>query len=103
MIQWKQRLYAFLLRRILGPFLDDESSKILHDSIDFSLQEGRFVLKDVSLNSEFLTEKVGYLAPRFEPPPLKEKPLRDRRFTRSLSDTARRGAPVLPPFVRTVS
>lgn len=58
MIQWKQRLYAFLLRRILGPFLDDESSKILHDSIDFSLQEGKFVLKDVSLNSEFLTEKV---------------------------------------------
>lgn len=57
MIQWKQRLYAFLLRRILGPFLDAESYQKLHDSIDVSFQEGKFVLKDIGLNADYLTEK----------------------------------------------
>ncbi|KAL3941096.1 MAG: hypothetical protein SGBAC_004503 [Bacillariaceae sp.] len=56
MIQWKQRLYAFLLRRILGPFLDSESYQKLHDSIDVSFQEGKFVLKDVGLNADYLTQ-----------------------------------------------
>mmetsp|Transcript_22399 Transcript_22399/g.55399 ORF Transcript_22399/g.55399 Transcript_22399/m.55399 type:complete len:1910 (-) Transcript_22399:166-5895(-) len=56
MIQWKQRLYAFLLRRILGPFLDSESYQKLHDSIDVSLQEGKFVLTDIGLNADYLTE-----------------------------------------------
>lgn len=56
MIQWKQRLYAFLLRRGLGPFLDAEATKQLHDLIDVSLNDGTFVLKDVCLNSAHLTE-----------------------------------------------
>ena len=56
MIQWKQRLYAFLLRRTLGPFLDDSATQQLHDSLDVSLQEGKFVLKDISLDSSHLTE-----------------------------------------------
>jgi hypothetical protein len=56
MIQWKQRLYAFLLRRLLGPFLDASSTKKLHDSIDFSLHEGRFTLKDIGLNADHLTK-----------------------------------------------
>lgn len=56
MIQWKQRLYAFLLRRLLGPFLDASSTKKLHDSIDFSLHEGRFTLKDVGLSADHLTK-----------------------------------------------
>ena len=59
MIQWKQRLYAFLLRRLLGPFLGDSSAtKQLHDSIDFSLQEGRFTLKDITLNAHHLNSIV---------------------------------------------
>jgi hypothetical protein len=56
MIQWKQRLYAFLLRRLLGPFLDAASTKKLHDSIDFSLHEGRFTLKDIGLSADHLTK-----------------------------------------------
>ena len=60
MIQWKQRLYAFLLRRLLGPFLGDSSSaKQLHDSVDFSLQEGRFTLKDINLNADHLNDIIG--------------------------------------------
>jgi hypothetical protein len=58
MIQWKQRLYAFLLRRVLGPFLDASEAKKLHDSIDFSLQEGTFALKDISLDAAYLTERL---------------------------------------------
>jgi len=58
MIQWKQRLYAFLLRRVLGPFLDASDARKLYDSIDFSLQEGKFVLKDFSLNAEYLSERL---------------------------------------------
>jgi hypothetical protein len=60
MIHWKQRLYAFLLRRILGPFLDASATQKLHDSIDFSLHEGKFVLKEVSLNADYLTEKFDF-------------------------------------------
>ena len=63
MIQWKQRLYAFLLRRVLGPFLGASSSQKLHDSIDVSLQEGKFVLKDVCLDSTYLTEKLSEKIP----------------------------------------
>ena len=63
MIQWKQRLYAFLLRRVLGPFLDVSATKKLHDSIDVSLQEGKFVLNDVTLNADYLTEKLADGAP----------------------------------------
>lgn len=58
MIQWKQRLYAFLIRRVLGPFLDATAAQKLHDSIDVSLQEGKFVLKDVSLDAAYLTERL---------------------------------------------
>lgn len=58
MIQWKQRLYAFLLRRVLGPFLDASVAHKLHDSLDVSLQEGVFVLKDVVLDSNYLTARL---------------------------------------------
>lgn len=53
--QWKQRLYAFLLRRVLGPYLSAASLKKLHESIEVSLQEGKFALKDVDLNAGYLT------------------------------------------------
>jgi hypothetical protein len=58
MIQWKQRLYAFLLRRLLGPFLDASATKQLHDSLDFSIQEGTYTLKDISLNATHLNSII---------------------------------------------
>ena len=54
--QWKQRLYAFLLRRVLGPYLSAGSLQQLHESIEVSFQEGKFILKDVDLNAAYLTE-----------------------------------------------
>ena len=55
MIQWKERLYAFLIRRFVGPWLDEEASQQLYQSIDVSLQDGIFVLRDVSLATQKLT------------------------------------------------
>lgn len=63
MIQWKQRLYAFLLRHVLGPFLDASSAKRLHDTIDVSFHEGKFVLKDVILDADYLTEMASTKTP----------------------------------------
>jgi hypothetical protein len=57
MLDWKQRLYAFLLRKVVGPFLDDSSANELHDSIDVSLQDGIFVLKDITMNAARLSDK----------------------------------------------
>jgi hypothetical protein len=54
--QWKQRLYAFLLRRVLGPYLSAASLQKLHESIEVSLHEGKFTLKDVDLNAAYLTQ-----------------------------------------------
>ena len=50
---WKQQLYAFLLRRVLSPILSAESNRKLHNVIDISFQEGRFVITDVELNPSF--------------------------------------------------
>ncbi|KAL7574972.1 hypothetical protein ACA910_010791 [Epithemia clementina (nom. ined.)] len=58
MIPWKDRLYAFLLSRVLGPWLDDESLKLLHESIEVSLQEGKLILKHISLKTHYLTKKL---------------------------------------------
>ena len=55
MLQWKERLYAFLIQRFVGPWLDEESSQRLYQSIDVSIQDGIFVLRDVSLATEKLT------------------------------------------------
>lgn len=49
-----QRLYAFLLRRLLGPYLDYRSKEILHKSIEVSFEEGKFSLQDVELSSNYL-------------------------------------------------
>lgn len=54
--QWKQRLYALLLRRVLAPYLAAGSLQKLHESIEVSLQEGKFMLKDVDLNDDYLTQ-----------------------------------------------
>ena len=58
MIDWKHRLFAFLLRRVLGPLLDASAAQKLHDSIDVSLQEGKFILNNISLDATYLTEKL---------------------------------------------
>lgn len=63
MIDWKQRLYAFLLRRVLGPLLDASSAQKLHDSIDVSLQEGKFVLKNIDLDATYLTNQLSDSCP----------------------------------------
>ncbi len=63
MIDWKQRLYAFLLRRVLGPLLDASSAQKLHDSIDVSLQEGRFILKNINLDATYLTNQLSESCP----------------------------------------
>eukprot|EP00531_Pseudo-nitzschia_arenysensis_P008948 CAMPEP_0116126544 /NCGR_PEP_ID=MMETSP0329-20121206/6385_1 /TAXON_ID=697910 /ORGANISM="Pseudo-nitzschia arenysensis, Strain B593" /LENGTH=1888 /DNA_ID=CAMNT_0003620627 /DNA_START=155 /DNA_END=5821 /DNA_ORIENTATION=- len=63
MIDWKQRLYAFLLRRVLGPLLDASSAQKLHDSIDVSLQEGKFVLKNINLDATYLTDQLSDSCP----------------------------------------
>lgn len=65
MLQWKQRLYAFLLRRVLGPLLNAESLTKLYQTIDISLQEGRFALSDVSLNTEYLANLLADKFPTF--------------------------------------
>ena len=58
MIPWKQRMYAFLLRRVLGPFLDSASLQQLHESLDVSLYDGRCTLTDIALNVDYLREKL---------------------------------------------
>jgi hypothetical protein len=58
MIKWKQRLYAVLLRQVVGPLLDSESQEKLHESIDFSFQEGTFSLVNVALSTNYLNNKM---------------------------------------------
>lgn len=53
--QWKQRLYAFLIRRVVGPYLDSSSLQQLYQSVEVSLKDGILVLKDVELNATYLT------------------------------------------------
>ena len=56
--QWKQRLYAFLLRRFLGPLLTKESNDELSNCIELSFQEGHFLLKNTSLEPGYLTNII---------------------------------------------
>ena len=58
MIPWKDRLYAFLLSRVLGPWLDDDSLHQLHQTIEVSLQQGTLVLKDIHLNTQHITQQL---------------------------------------------
>lgn len=57
-LQWKQTLYAFILRRVLGPILSEESKRTLYDSIELSFEEGRFVLQDLDLDPSYVSEKL---------------------------------------------
>lgn len=58
-LQWKQRLYAFLLRRVLGQILTERSSKNLSENISCcSLQEGKFIFSDLEFQPEYITQSL---------------------------------------------
>ena len=57
-MSWKQRVYAFLLRRVLGPYLTPDSLQKLHACLDVSLHEGTYVLTEIGLNAEYLSSKI---------------------------------------------
>ena len=54
-----QRIHAFLLRRILGPYLTAESCAKLHSCIEVAVSEGRYVLWDVELRGDMVAELLG--------------------------------------------
>jgi hypothetical protein len=59
MFSWKERLYAFLLKRILGPYLSVESQQQLYKRIQqVSLSEGTYVFTDLSFNTEYISSKL---------------------------------------------
>ena len=56
---WRHRLYAFLLRRALGPFLSKQSTADLHRSIlNIDWSEGKLVLVDVELDADHLNSTI---------------------------------------------
>ena len=57
-LSWKERLYAYLLRKVLSPWLDDASLEKLHQSIEVSLQQGTFVLKNIGLDTRYIQSKL---------------------------------------------
>ena len=61
----KQRIYGFLLRRILGPYLSTASLEKLHNSIDIAISEGKFILKDVDLDCTYLNTLIVPNADKF--------------------------------------
>mmetsp|Transcript_8571 Transcript_8571/g.16173 ORF Transcript_8571/g.16173 Transcript_8571/m.16173 type:complete len:166 (-) Transcript_8571:1-498(-) len=54
---WKSRLYAFIFRRILGPYLSERSQAKLHQSLNFSLRHGILELHDIEFQGEALERK----------------------------------------------
>ena len=59
---WKQRLYAFLLRRLVSPLLDEASLEQLHQLLHVSLQDGKIRLQDVTLNVDYLNRQLSKTA-----------------------------------------
>jgi len=54
-MQWKRRLYAFFLRRILGPYLTASSrAQLVHESVDVEVTEGKYLLRDVEFDMDSL-------------------------------------------------
>lgn len=50
---WTDRLYAFLLRRILGPILSEASYNQLHSLLQVSVSQGTYKLVNVELNPDY--------------------------------------------------
>jgi len=82
MIPWKHRTYAFLLRRVLGPFLTEESLKQLHASLDVSLLDGTCTLTDIQPCIESLNKRIENL-----PVALKTASIKTLTVQLSLQDT----------------
>jgi len=56
---WQSKIYAFLIRRILGPYLTPESkARISNQSIYLSLREGTLSLSNIELDGEVITKKI---------------------------------------------
>jgi hypothetical protein len=59
MFSWKQRLYAFLIKRLLGPYLTVESQQQLYTRIEqISLTDGSYVFSDLSFDTNFISSKL---------------------------------------------
>jgi hypothetical protein len=56
MFAWKERVYALLLRRVLGPFLTRSSLAKLHESLTVSLTDGHYELTNLALNVAYLSD-----------------------------------------------
>lgn len=59
MFSWKERLYAILLRRVLGPLLSPHSLPKLHSCVSqVSIADGTYTLTNVELNADYLTTRL---------------------------------------------
>ena len=56
--QWQNRIYALIIRRVLGPYLAPSSKRNLQQTLDISLSEGRANLHSIELDGDLLTEKL---------------------------------------------
>ena len=52
-------MYTFLFRRILGPYLSDETKSRLHESINISLERGRLELSEIEFDGDAIAPKLG--------------------------------------------
>jgi hypothetical protein len=58
MFSWKERLYALLLKRILGPLLSAESQQKLYTCIQqISVFDGSYIFNDLSFNTDYISSK----------------------------------------------
>lgn len=55
---WQSRVYAFIFRTVLGPYLTTESRGSLHKSLNISLSEGRLELFDIELDGDVVSRKL---------------------------------------------
>jgi len=55
---WKSRIYGFLFRRILGPYLTPSSKERLHNSIRVSLSEGKLELHDIEFDGGIISSQA---------------------------------------------
>jgi hypothetical protein len=56
--KWQNRIYALIIRRILGPYLTAKSKRNLLKTLDISLRHGRVTLHSLELDGQFITDKL---------------------------------------------
>ena len=57
-LNWKQRIYVFLFKRLLGPLLDESSLQQLQESLQVSLVDGTLTLRNVRLNCKAIHQRL---------------------------------------------